>query len=70
MNGNDDPQQDASARFNLGNSYFKENNLSKARECWEVITREDDPKAYASARFNLGNSYFKENNLSKARECW
>ncbi|CAI3922336.1 hypothetical protein, partial [Commensalibacter papalotli (ex Botero et al. 2024)] len=49
---------------------FDEGNLSQARECWEVITREDDPKAYVSARLYLGLSYFKENNLSKARDCW
>ncbi|CAI3959016.1 unnamed protein product, partial [Commensalibacter papalotli (ex Botero et al. 2024)] len=51
--------------FNLGLFYFKENNLSKARECWEVITREDDPKAYVSARLYLGLSYFDEGNLSQ-----
>lgn len=60
-------------KFNMANSYYRLDDLSKAMDLYRQVAAESkDMKLVAKAKYNLGNSYFqqgtkqKDSNLQKA----
>ncbi len=49
----------AELRFNLGSSYFRQEEYDKAIEELTEAARADDPKTAAAAYYNLGNAKYK-----------
>ena len=60
----------ARSQGNLALIYREKNDIPKAIQAYERITKIDSPKAYARAQLEIGIIYFKKNNIKKANEYY
>lgn len=60
----------AAAQFNIGNAYFKSNNLKSALEAWNKIENEDNPELYAQLRVDIGVMFKQGDDDERALIEW
>lgn len=60
----------AKAQFNIGNAYFRSNNLKNALKAWNKIEKEDNPELYAQLRVDIGVMFKQGNDDKRALIEW
>jgi len=59
--------KDQKARFNLGNSLYKQNRFEESQKLFETLTNEARSKNIKEkSYYNLGNSFFQQSNYDQA----